>query len=156
MKEKIEKIMQNYNYNFDSEEYIKKNILENIYLTYSELKEVIEILYELEYIKEMDLKEVFESIKFDTVKSKKEKGSYFLKELLYYKYPLYQKTMKKLKFHLNKIKDSKIKLTYPQNLEGDNLKIEITIKNEKDVDNILDKLLKNRDNLKDIISLIKK
>ncbi len=65
-------------------------------------------------------------------------------------------SMDKLKKLYNILKDKRIKISYPENLEGDSFKIEMDISSEKDVEVLAFYLQEKLDKLKELIKLIKR
>ncbi|TDT70519.1 hypothetical protein EV215_1064 [Hypnocyclicus thermotrophus] len=142
-------------YNFENKEFLISFLNNNLHLSYSYLKEILEFFYELTTIKQINLIDFLENISFSS-KNKKENTKYFIEYIREYRNPTIYNSLKTLKKTLNNIEKRQIKTIYPQYLEGDYLKLEITFTNEKDIEKTIKILSENINNLKSALNIIKK
>lgn len=142
-------------YNFKNKEFLIDYLNENLHLSYSYLKEILDFFYELTTIKQIDLIEFLNKFSLKS-KNKKENTKYFIEYIREYRNPIMYNSLKNLKNNLKPIEKKQIKTIYPQNLEGDYLKLELTFTNEKDIEKTIKILSENIDNLKSALNIIKK
>ncbi len=131
-----------------------------LHLSYSSEKEVAEFFKELRDIKNISFFEFIENnleknnIVFNN--NNKHNTTKFLKIIREYKNPIMTKVMNKIKGLSNSIKSKIIKVDYPENLEGDTLTLTISIKDEEEVERFIEDIQKNKENIKKLITTIKK
>lgn len=144
------------NIKINNKEQVVNNLNEKLHLSFSSLKEVLNYFEELEKIKNINILDYLENIDIEYGKSKKDNAKRFIEYIREQRRPVMYKSFKELKSSLNGFKGNNIKITYPENLEGNCLFISAEIRNETDVDNLLKNLERNRDKLKRAINIVKK
>ena len=147
---------KNLEYKFIKDEEIIEFVEKNLHLSYSTEKEVGEFFRELKTIKKIEFKEFIKGKEFEFKNNKKQDTSKFLKIIRDYKYPIMNKSMNKVKGLVSSIKSKTIKVSYPENLEGDSFELNIKIKSVDDVEKMMQHLEKRKDEMKNLITAIKK
>lgn len=127
-----------------------------LHLSFSTEKEVGEFFYELEKLKGISFSEFVKEKEMNFNGNKKQDTARFLKIIREYRYPVMTKSMNKVKSLVNAIKSKEIKVDYPENLEGDKFTLTIDIKSEKDIEKMIQHLEKRKDEMKKLITTIKK
>lgn len=137
-----------------------KNIIEfadkKLHLSYSVEKEVEEFFSELKNIKNISFLEFIEDNNIILNNNKKHDTARFLKVIRRYKKPIMTKAMNKTKGLINSIKVKNIKVSSPENLEGDNFSLNIVIKSEDEVERLIEHLNKKKEDMKKLITTIQK
>ncbi len=144
------------NNKMQNEKVIIKILTNKFYLSFSSLKEVLGILWELEIFKKENVIAFLEGINYSNNFSKKQKGNMLLKELRKKRYPQMTKSLSEIKKSIKEIeKNGKIiKMSIPENLEGDFLKLEIIVKKDEDIDEVINRIIDNKQQLKLILKKI--
>jgi len=157
-KEKIKGKSNKVNYEMKNKKKIMEILTNKFYLSFSSLNEVLEILWELEEFKKVNIIDFLEGLNYSDNYSKKQKGNRLLKELREKKYPEMTESLLKIKKEIKEIEKGKksLKLEIPQNLEGDFLKLEIIVKKEQEIDEIINKLFEKKQALKNILRKIQR
>lgn len=157
-KEKIKGKSNKVNYEMKNKKKIMEILTNKFYLSFSSLNEVLEILWELEEFKKVNIIDFLEGLNYTDNYSKKQKGNRLLKELREKKYPEMTESLLKIKKEIKEIEKGKksLKLEIPQNLEGDFLKLEIIVKKEQEIDEIINKLFEKKQALKNILRKIQR
>ena len=153
MLKKIENIIGNYNFENKKEtvEYISKNF----YLTQSELREIFQILDDMSSAQKENIYEIIKSFEFESELNLKKRGENFLEYIRRERHPLIYEAKKKADERAAKIKGENIKVSYPENFEGAEIKIELTFNKVKDVKQILEKLTGSKKEIEELIEILK-
>ena len=122
-------------------DYLEQN---NIYLTHSMLKKFTELAYELENGTNENFYEKLSEIKLDMKKSKKDRGTELIEKIEKIKMPVYSDTLREFEKRIRKIRNDQISVKYPRELEGEEILLEIKLKDYRDAAKSLDSLNKNR------------
>jgi hypothetical protein len=131
-------------------DYLEKN---EIYLTHSMMINFVELAYELENSTDELFYEKLSDIKPDMKKSRKDRGAELLEEIKKMKMPVYFDTLREFEKRVRKIKDRQISIKYPRELEGEEIFLEIKLKNSKDVEKSLNSLNKNRKIIEEMMNI---
>jgi len=126
-----------------------------LHLSFSTQKEVGEFFKELELLKGIKFEEFIKGKELNFKGNKKQDTAKFLKLIREYRYPVMTKAMNRVKGLTNQIKSKQVKVDYPENLEGDSFTLTIDIKNEDDVEKIIQHLEQRKDEMKKLITTIK-
>lgn len=139
-----------------NEKVILEILTNKFYLSFSSLKEVLGILWELETFKKENIVSFLEKMNYPSNFSKKQKGNMLLKELRKKKFPQMTKSFSEINKNIKEIeKNGKIiKISIPENLEGDFLKLEIIVKKDEDIDAVIARIRDNEQQLKSILKKI--
>ena len=127
-----------------------------LHLSYSTEKEVGEFFKELKNIKKIDFLQFISEMEIELKNNRKHDTMKFLKILREYRNPIMNRAMNKVKGLSNSIKSKEIKVEYPENLEGDTLTLTWTIKSAEDVEKMIQHLEKKKEDIKSLITVIKK
>ena len=130
--------------------YLEKN---EVYLTHSMLKKFTELAYELENSTNENFYEKLSEINLDMKKSKKDRGTELIEKIERMKMPVYSDTLKEFEKRIRKIKNSQISVKYPRELEGEEIFLEIKLKDSKDVEKSLNSLNKNRKIIEEMMKI---
>lgn len=141
-------------YKFLKDSDIIKFVEENLHLSYSGEKEVYEFFHELETIKKIGFKEYIKDKNYNFTGNKKQDTVKFIDKLRRDRTPIKIKSMNKVKGLSNQIKGKNIKVIYPENLEGDSLTLNITLKTTKGVEDMIKHLIGKEEELKKLIKTI--
>ena len=126
-------------------------ILDNLNLTFSEQRQVLEKLIDLMKRKEtsslipLELKKL---LKEENFQKRKEK---FLKRLFQLHSPNYFSSLERVKNQLNKLKHKKISYELPPGLETKELLLKIKISSEKDLEEVCEFLQKRKTEFKNLL-----
>ena len=131
-------------------DYLEQN---NIYLTHSMLKKFTELAYELENSTNENFYEKLSEIKLDMKKSKKDRGTELIEKIEKIKMPVYSDTLREFEKRIRKIRNDQISVKYPRELEGEEILLEIKLKNVGDVKKSLDSLNKSRKSIEEMMSI---
>ncbi len=154
MKEKFEKTAGEFK--FENREKTVEILAENLYLTVSEIRIVLGILEDIANNSNEDVSKIAEEFIPQEEKNSKKRGELFLKKLEKYRYPKITESFEKLERVVSKIKGSGIKVSYPENLEGNELKIELTIKGKSGAERVLKKLFDVQEEIKAAAEIVRK
>lgn len=154
MKEKFEKVKKEFE--FENIEKIIERLSGELYLTVAEIRIVLEMLEDIANSGKADVEEVAASFISKEEKNPKKKGELFLKKLKKYRYPKMTESMEKLERVVSKIKGNGIKVSYPENLEGNELKIEIVIKGKKGAQRALKKISEVSEEIEAAAEIVRK
>jgi uncharacterized protein YecA (UPF0149 family) len=130
-------------------------IEEYLHLSFSTKKEVGEFFSELERLKGITFEEFVQDKDFGFKNNRKQDTAKFLKVIRESRYPVMTKAMNRVKGLSNSIKNKKIKVEYPENLEGNKFTLTIDIKSENDVEELIQHLEKRKEDMKKLIETIK-
>lgn len=153
MLKKIENIIANYN--FENKKETVEYISENFYLTQSELREIFQILDDMSSAQKENIYEIIKSFEFESELNLKKRGEKFLEYIRRERHPLIYEAKKKADERAAKIKGKNIKVSYPENFEGAEIKIELTFNKVKDVKQILEKLTGSKKEIEELIEILK-
>ena len=131
-------------------DYLEQN---NVYLTHSMLKKFTELAYELENSTNENFYEKLSEIKLDMKKSKKDRGTELIEKIERIKMPVYSDTLREFEKRIRKIRNDQISVKYPRELEGEEILLEIKLKNVGDVKKSLDSLNKSRKSIEEMMSI---
>ena len=141
---------KNINNSREIADYLEKN---EVYLTHSMLKKFTELAYELENSTNENFYEKLSEIKLDMKKSKKDRGTELIEKIEKIKMPVYSDTLREFEKRIRKIRNDQISVKYPRELEGEEILLEIKLKNVGDVKKSLDSLNKSRKSIEEMMSI---
>ena len=141
---------KNINKSRETADYLEKN---EVYLTHSMLNNLVELAYELENSTNENFYDILSEIKLDMKKSKKDRGLELIEKLERMKMPVYSDTLREFEKRVRKIKNKQISIKYPRELEGEEIFLEIKLKDSKDVEKSLNSLNKNRKIIEEMMSI---
>ena len=131
-------------------DYLEKN---EVYLTHSMLKKFTELAFELENSTEEIFYNKLSEIELNMKKSKKDRGTELIEKIEKMKMPVYSDTLREFEKRIRKIKSDQISVKYPRELEGEEILLEIKLKNVGDVKKSLDSLNKSRKSIEEMMSI---
>ena len=117
------------------------------------LKKFTELAYELENSTNENFYEKLSEIKLDMKKSKKDRGTELIEKIEKIKMPVYSDTLREFEKRIRKIRNDQISVKYPRELEGEEILLEIKLKNVGDVKKSLDSLNKSRKSIEEMMSI---
>jgi hypothetical protein len=142
-------------FNFRKKEEINQYMCNFFYLTQSEIREIFQILQDMDSLESENLEEKIKKFEIDINLNAKKRGESFLEYMRKIRYPVIYESKKKAEERAVKIKSQNIKLSYPENFEGVGIKIEITISNVKDVKRVLERLNRAEKDIEELIEIVK-
>lgn len=153
MLKKTEKIINKFE--FRKKEEINEYMCKNFYLTQSEIREIFQILEDMDSVEPDSLEKIINKFEIDIKLNSKKRGEFFLEYMRKTRHPLIYEAKKRAEERAVKIKSKNIKLSYPENFEGKGIKIEIIMDDVKDVKKILEKLKRTEKEIEELIEMVK-
>ena len=142
-------------FQFNQKEEIIEYICRNFYLTNSEIREIFQKIEEMSILEDKNIYKILTEFEIDKNENLKKNGEKFLEYVRELRHPIIYAAKKKADTICSKIKGKNIKISYPENFEGSGIKIEININGRKEVERILEKLIRDREAIEELVDIVK-